>query len=598
MQSTIALHASQGPIVGMPSFVATVPLTAHSSGSGSGSTEASSCFAKCPGRFNVVSSRKLSYGWTRLRFPACDPRGPKTLHLRDRFFPATAPSFGAGSSQEAESSYARADIPNQNAAQDRIYGLGHSKFVARAYPVDTPLFTHLYSDEPLVPVNFEDYVQGIRLLSLGSAYRPEPTLLRAMQSMIWTKLGRFGFNPMQVAGTPDLVEGQYLWPPLSRDRYTGNVNMPADVLRRLRGTVKDRLRRLRPSDPDLYHLQVNGRHILAFTTKPIYQVNLPFTPSRSDLWMFFEMMAPRDANAAVPHLTLLGSTFLPRGARRLMTSGDVMWPAFFKCSSPLKVSTIGAIDPSNARQGSAVGKFSVLLLRALDLAVGRNEARAPTMPGLFGPSPHPFKMRFSKKLVALALLGVVAIGRSNAMDGEEGSRDERIPVTDDPRSVHYQPDPAPAPAEGSHWRPSSPAPAPSRAEVVQLYPFSTDDRPWTLSHVQAVASSSSNMPASFQKPRVYWQIGRFTTGDGRSYGPYMIGSTRFLLQPYPLDIPVLSKFYAQPGWIPTDFERFGGSLGTHAGHLDLSTRAGHLAPYSTPAARHAQQRWLATWTRR
>ncbi|GAC72014.1 hypothetical protein PANT_6d00022 [Moesziomyces antarcticus T-34] len=244
------------------------------------------------------------------------------------FFPATAPSFGAGSSQEAESSYARADIPNQNAAQDRIYGLGHSKFVARAYPVDTPLFTHLYSDESLVPVNFEDYVQGIRLLSLGSAYRPEPALLRAMQSMIWTKLGRFGFNPMQVAGTPDLVEGQYLWPPLSRDRYTGNVNMPADVLRRLRGTVKDRLRRLRPSDPDLYHLQVNGRHILAFTTKPIYQVNLPFTPSRSDLWMFFEMMAPRDANAAVPHLTLLGSTFLPRGARRLMTSGDVMWPAF------------------------------------------------------------------------------------------------------------------------------------------------------------------------------------------------------------------------------------------------------------------------------
>ncbi len=146
-------------------------------------------------------------------------------------------------------------------------------------------------------------------------------------------------------------------------------------------------------------------------------------------------------------------------------------------------------------------------------------------------------MRFSKKLVALALLGVAAIGKCNAMDGEEGSRDERIPVTDDPRSVHYQPEPVPAPAEGSHWRPSSPAPAPSRAEAVQLYPFSADDRPWTLSHVQAVASSSSNMPASFQKPRVYWQIGRFTTGDGRSYGPYMIGSTRFLLQPYPLDIP-------------------------------------------------------------
>ncbi len=241
-------------------------------------------------------------------------------------FPAAAPASGAGSSQEAGRSRAPAEAQLQGTAQDPIYGLGHSKFVARAYQIDTPTLRHLYSQNDAVPANFEDFVRGSRFASLGTVYQPDPALLHSIQSTIWSRLGNFGYNPNRVAGTPDLMEGQFLSPPLNRD-FNGRLFMPTDVLRRLRGTLTDRLRRFDPASPDLFHLNVEGRHILAFTTRPVFQANVPFAPSMSDLWMFFEMMTVKGVKTTIPHMTLLGSTFLPKGFGSVGALSDVMRPA-------------------------------------------------------------------------------------------------------------------------------------------------------------------------------------------------------------------------------------------------------------------------------
>ena len=56
--------------------------------------------------------------------------------------------------------------------------------------------------------------------------------------------------------------------------------------------------------------------------------------------------------------------------------------------------------------------------------------------------------------------------------------------------------------------------------------------------------------------RGHWKFYQFTLPDGRTFGPYDIGGTKFESKPYPLELPFLLNTYRRGKMIPVPFEHY------------------------------------------
>ena len=68
----------------------------------------------------------------------------------------------------------------RDTSSGRLWGpfrIGANTFSRQAYPLDLPAFKHLYHSEDVVPTNFEEFLSGNHYRSVGTTFRPEPSVL-------------------------------------------------------------------------------------------------------------------------------------------------------------------------------------------------------------------------------------------------------------------------------------------------------------------------------------------------------------------------------------------------------------------------------------
>lgn len=234
------------------------------------------------------------------------------------------------------------------------YPLGEEKFVMQSYPLDIPLFQHFYQDD-LNPADFEQFISkkrprpnyedtgssavepaGARWIdSAGIRYRPEPAVLRAVQETSWKHLRQHGIQPRKVT-LSDVMEGEYLWPPVHVPDDEGeNLIFPPKVLaERYRHSITQRLREAKGA-PSMFHLETeaNGqvRHILMRSGKGGNHVLHRYWTPRDDsrLWLLYEgMVAPAHVQGHPQRFAFLGATFLPKKAEKHLQNAGVLKLAF------------------------------------------------------------------------------------------------------------------------------------------------------------------------------------------------------------------------------------------------------------------------------
>ena len=222
------------------------------------------------------------------------------------------------------------------------FQVGAKTFALQAYPLDTPLFRHLYESSslrPWSPWNFEDFIVDGAFYSTGIRFQPVPAVLGAIRQTIWYELQRIGLRPRRIAPSFGPVEGDYLLPPLHVSaKARDQLDIPSTFLtQRIRQLISHRIPSHSARYPSLFHLEVTVentvRHILMLPTRSERLVDISRQPSDSELWVFFEgMRLVGKEHTFSNRLAFLGVTFLPLGAKRTLLSANVIKVALPSCA--------------------------------------------------------------------------------------------------------------------------------------------------------------------------------------------------------------------------------------------------------------------------
>lgn len=231
-----------------------------------------------------------------------------------------------------------ADIPEFE-KDGRKYGpfqVGLWHFEPKPYPIGFPHIVRPVGFESLIPVDFEHYVmrtaQGIQFVQGSSDLSVEPGLLRDIQFFLHMSLEQSGRQPELVSGTTQLKQGDYLWPPV---KITMRNPRLLNMLRRARSHLHEATKyALRTSQsgqpPKIYHLRVpsaqyGSRHIMMFRGDPVKYTTMLSPSENSEFWFLNEVMADRTRH---PLYFLLGGTFLPKDAPKMLGKVGILKPAF------------------------------------------------------------------------------------------------------------------------------------------------------------------------------------------------------------------------------------------------------------------------------
>ncbi|KAJ1017981.1 hypothetical protein NDA13_006589 [Ustilago tritici] len=233
--------------------------------------------------------------------------------------------------------------------------IGVEKFSLKSYPVDIPLFEHLYGHTHTVPANFENFVTDRpkrpyyqdadtfpnepaapaekRIGTKGMSYRPEPAVLQAVHDTIWQPLRQGGMQPEKLDQS-DVFEGEYLWPPVQAGSNSKHLIPKSTFLDRYRSAITLNFRNALSGGPSLFHLEVNVkgqiRHILMFPTISGFHVRQIHTPSTSALWLLYEgrIIPPGWRHQGQQKFAFLGATYLPKNAHDYLQNHGVLRVAF------------------------------------------------------------------------------------------------------------------------------------------------------------------------------------------------------------------------------------------------------------------------------
>ncbi|SPO26930.1 uncharacterized protein UTRI_10675 [Ustilago trichophora] len=213
------------------------------------------------------------------------------------------------------------------------FHVGSQVFEARKYPLDIPFFQHLYSDVNLIPANFEEFPVKGRRIQASRIFHPEPEILSAIQITLQNRLNAWGFTPKRVVQHSDLMELEYLWPPVDTISGENNLGMSRNRRGRLHSSY---LGQIMPSHQQrMMHLRLKvggqDRHILMTPLDYKDYTDLRANAIRSKLWLFSEGFI-KAKPGETPMLAVLGGTFLPAEAIVAFRGFDQISPAFMRLS--------------------------------------------------------------------------------------------------------------------------------------------------------------------------------------------------------------------------------------------------------------------------
>ncbi|SPO26934.1 uncharacterized protein UTRI_10402_B [Ustilago trichophora] len=221
----------------------------------------------------------------------------------------------------------------------RKYGpftVGLSHFEPKPYPIGFP---HISRPEALRlqrPVNFEDYAvsykKGFQFAPGAVDFSMEPGLLRDIQAALHKLLEQSGRQPEFVSGTPQLKQGDYLWPPVQVSAKEPKVlDMHPRLKQHLHEAARFALRMSRSEEPPkIYHLQVPSarygyRHIMMLPGDPVKFTTMHEPSANSEFWFMNEVMADGEKS---PTYLNLGGTFLPKDFPEILGNAGDFRPAF------------------------------------------------------------------------------------------------------------------------------------------------------------------------------------------------------------------------------------------------------------------------------
>ncbi|SPO26928.1 uncharacterized protein UTRI_10399_B [Ustilago trichophora] len=215
------------------------------------------------------------------------------------------------------------------------YALGGELFHPVAYPLNIPAFEHLYDDDGVTFLDFENLYQRGQFRASGMRFRPEPSALEAIHEKIWASLKEHQkLEPGIVRGETNLLEGEYLWPPVYQTGVDGRLNMPSNtLLRKLRSAITYRLKTHSRETPRMYHIEAtvkgNKRHFLMFPPKTWNFVNHWAEDEGPRPWVYLESYKQPASGSRDP-LAFLGLTFLPHHADEHLLKNGIITPAFIQ----------------------------------------------------------------------------------------------------------------------------------------------------------------------------------------------------------------------------------------------------------------------------
>ncbi|SPO27285.1 uncharacterized protein UTRI_10402 [Ustilago trichophora] len=231
-----------------------------------------------------------------------------------------------------------ADIPEFE-KDGRKYGpfqVGLWHFEPKPYPIGFPHIIRPVGFESQIPADFEHYVvrstQGIQFIPGNFDLSVEPGLLRDIQSFLHRSLEQSGLQPELVSGTTQLKQGDYLWPPVKISKGNPSLlNMLYSTRSHLHQATRYALRMSQSGiPPKVYHLRVpsaqfGSRHIMMFRGDAVKYTTMSSPSKNSEFWFLNEVMADRTGK---PSYFILGGTFLPKDAPKILEQVGIFKPAF------------------------------------------------------------------------------------------------------------------------------------------------------------------------------------------------------------------------------------------------------------------------------
>ncbi|SJX62653.1 uncharacterized protein SRS1_16551 [Sporisorium reilianum f. sp. reilianum] len=219
------------------------------------------------------------------------------------------------------------------------FGVGMPKFTLQAYPLELPLFKHLYQGahlEARTPWDFEEFIIDGKFKAAYVRFQPDPAMLRAIHTAIWDQLFSEGIEPRPVSTSGTAVQGDFLWPPVEVVRMpAADLDIPPSIRsQRIRQAISEKMHGHTSSRPRLFHLevQVQGRirHVLMVPGRDYRYVHLWRDQDSSQLWLFFEGMRPEFfvRKGYSNRLAFLGAMFLPKGAEYVLLQANAVKVAF------------------------------------------------------------------------------------------------------------------------------------------------------------------------------------------------------------------------------------------------------------------------------
>ncbi|SPO27284.1 uncharacterized protein UTRI_10401 [Ustilago trichophora] len=209
----------------------------------------------------------------------------------------------------------------------RWYGplkINMPKFQGKRYPLNMPLFRHLYRREDWRPANFEDFIADGKVFGFNyPVFRPEPHILSQTEATIRARILGTGGNLFRVS--LDLFQGQFAWPPVEVRPHEAALQMPRFLQHTFRNEVLEQFSTHQSPLPNFFHLRVGTgqglRHILMTQTLMPDSTDLGDAFVHSDLYLFHEGMVSMEGT---PRMVLLGGMFLPKLALyHLRSAGDL-----------------------------------------------------------------------------------------------------------------------------------------------------------------------------------------------------------------------------------------------------------------------------------
>lgn len=213
------------------------------------------------------------------------------------------------------------------------YKIGANLFEPKPYPIQIPVFEHLYRNTQFVNIH-PSQLLSIRQTITGASdmiFFPEPQRLWEIQIFLWNKLHAQGISPGLVYPQNSLYHLQWIWPPTILLEYSNRLQLPESLLRvRIRRGLESRLVSHLLPDPNLYQLAVptsegGERHYLMVPTQNRFHVDMPHSLT-SKFWMFYEGVSAQGSTR--PKVAFLGGLFLPASAERALSASGSIKPAF------------------------------------------------------------------------------------------------------------------------------------------------------------------------------------------------------------------------------------------------------------------------------